>query len=78
MIALQHALHDLGARLFEPVRGESRIDGAYDKMVVRLGGLEAMPLRLLSPYQSFSEDQYQACKQILHEEYPDWVPLRQR
>ena len=34
---------------------------------------EEMPLRLLSPYQSFTEAEYQACKQILHQKYPDWV-----
>jgi len=40
-----------------------RIDGAYDKIWVRLGGLEAMPLRLLSPYEGFTEQQYQICKE---------------
>jgi hypothetical protein len=52
---------------------EGRIDGAYDKLLVRLGGLEEMPLRLLSPYQGFSEEQYQECKRVLHEKYPGWV-----
>ena len=56
--------------------GESRIDGAYDKMIVRLGGFEEMPLRLLSPYQGFTEEEYQACKRVLHERHPDWVPDR--
>jgi dihydrodipicolinate synthase/N-acetylneuraminate lyase len=73
LIALQHEFHDMSVDLFGPLRGEARIDGAYDKMLVRLGGFEAMPLRLLSPYQGFSEEEYQACKQILHEKYPDWL-----
>ena len=55
------------------VRDDEHIDGAYDKMLVRLGGLEEMPLRLLSPYQGFTEEQYQQCKAALHEQYPDWV-----
>jgi len=73
MIRLQHYFRDLGAVLFGPLRGETRIDGAYDKILVRLGGFEAMPLRLLSPYHGFSEAQYQACKQRLQQHYPDGV-----
>jgi hypothetical protein len=42
-------------------------------MLVRLGGLEEMPLRLLSPYQGFTEAQYQQCKAVLHNQYPEWV-----
>ena len=72
-LKLQHGFRDLGNDLFGPLRGEARIDGAYDKMLVRLGGFEEMPLRLLSPYKGFTEEQYQACKQIVLEKYPDWV-----
>ena len=54
--------------------GESRIDGAYDKVIVRLGGFEQMPLRLLSPYHYFTEEAFQVSKRILHERYPDWAP----
>ena len=73
LFELQKEFHDmlmdvLGARL-----ADGRIDGAYDKMLVRLGGLEAMPLRLLSPYQGFTEAEYQECKSILHEKYPHWL-----
>ncbi len=60
--------------LLSPGRGESRIDGAYDKVIVRLGGFEQMPLRLLSPYQYFTEEDFQTSKRILHERYPDWAP----
>jgi hypothetical protein len=56
-----------------PLLAEERIDGAYDKMLARLGGFEEMPLRLLSPYQGFTEEQYQACKRVLHERFPGWV-----
>jgi len=75
LIQLQHEFHEIGVDLFGPLRNEARIDGAYDKMLVRLGGFEEMPLRLLSPYQGFTEAQYQACKRILHENYPDWVKI---
>ena len=49
-----------------------RIDGAYDQLIVRMGGLEEMPLRLLSPYQSLSEDVYQTCARVFREKYADW------
>ena len=73
LFRLQHDFHKTGMDILSPVWGKERIDGAYDKIIVRLGGLEKMPLRLLSPYQSFTEAEYQACKRILHEKYPDWV-----
>ncbi|PYV12431.1 MAG: hypothetical protein DMG07_17125 [Acidobacteria bacterium] len=59
----------------EPTRGKSLIDGAYDKMIVRLSGLD-MPLRLLSPYESFSEEVFRACRRALEQKHPDWLPAR--
>ena len=73
LFTLQKEFHDMVIGVLGPVLAEERIDGAYDKMLVRLGGLEQMPLRLLSPYQCFSEEQYQACKRILHERFPEWL-----
>jgi dihydrodipicolinate synthase/N-acetylneuraminate lyase len=55
-----------------PMRRQSLMDGAYDKVLVRLGGVD-MPLRLLSPYESFSEEVYEECKSILHSRYSDWL-----
>ncbi len=72
-VRLQHGFRDLGAALISPLRGDNRMDGAYDKVLVRLGGFEEMPLRLLSPYKGFSEAQYQSCKQLFHEQFADWV-----
>lgn len=74
MFKLQKEFHDMLYGVLGSVLSEGRIDGAYDKMLVRLGGLEEMPLRLLSPYQCFSEEQYQACKRILHEQFAEWLP----
>ncbi len=73
MLSLQRGFHDLLAELFTNLSGESRIDGAYDKLWARLGGFEEMPLRLLSPYNGFSEQQYQACKAMLKSKYADWL-----
>ena len=56
----------------EPVRGSDRMDGAYDKMWVRLGGVP-MPLRLLSPYLPFPEEVLERCRRILMDRYPDWT-----
>lgn len=55
-----------------PMRRQGLMDGAYDKALVRLGGLP-MPLRLLSPYDTFSEEVFQECHRILHEKYADWL-----
>lgn len=73
LFKLQREFHDMLVGVLEPVLAEGRIDGAYDKMLVRLGGFEEMPLRLLSPYQCFTEEQYQTCKAALCERFPDWV-----
>jgi len=73
LFALQKAFHELLHGLLGPLLATGRIDGAYDKLLVRLGGLEAMPLRLLSPYQGFSEAEYQRCKQILYERFPEFL-----
>ncbi len=73
MLDMQQGFHDLLIDLFATLEGERRIDGAYDKLWVKLGGLETMPLRLLSPYHTFTEAQYMACKRMLEEKYADWI-----
>jgi dihydrodipicolinate synthase/N-acetylneuraminate lyase len=71
LLTLHHNFANLLADVFGPLLAKERIDGAYDKMIVRLGGLEEMPLRLLSPYQGFDEQEYQAAKRIFEERYAD-------
>jgi hypothetical protein len=46
------------------------MDGAYDKMLTKLGMLPDFPLRLLSPYTSFSDDDDRAMKAVI--EQPEW------
>ena len=72
LLTLHHGFVNLLGDVFGPALAKERIDGAYDKMIVRLGGLERMTLRLLSPYQGFSEEEYQECKRIFEERYADW------
>ena len=55
-----------------PMNQWALIDGAYDKALARLGGLE-MPLRLLSPYQSLPEEAYEECRRIVQDKYADWL-----
>jgi dihydrodipicolinate synthase/N-acetylneuraminate lyase len=58
--------------IIAPLRRKPLMDGAYDKVLVRLGGIE-MPLRLLSPYESFSEEDFEECRTILHSRYSHWL-----
>ncbi len=55
-----------------PMIQHARIDGAYDKSIVRLGGLP-MPPRLLSPYDSVPEEAFQESKRILETRYSQWL-----
>lgn len=76
LFALQKRFHDLLQEMLGPLLKEDRMDGAYDKILTRLGGLDAMPLRLLSPYQGFTEAQYQTARKILQERFPEFVDSR--
>jgi len=49
------------------------MDGAYDKMLTKLGMLPDFPLRLLPPYQSFDDDDYRAMKKVLDDKWRDWI-----
>jgi len=72
-VELHHVFVSLLNDIFGPLLLQDRIDGAYDKLIVRLGGMEEMPLRLLSPYQGFGEAEFQNCRRILMERYAEWV-----
>jgi dihydrodipicolinate synthase/N-acetylneuraminate lyase len=71
LFTYQHEFMRFFREVFAPISGE-RIDGAYDKAIVRLSGMEAMTLRLLSPYEGMSDAEYDACRRIFHERFPDW------
>ena len=55
-----------------PVRDRSMIDGAYDKMIVRAGGVD-MPLRMLSPYYGLDLETYERCYEALMAVHGDWL-----
>jgi len=63
----------LGAALWAVPRPGPHMDGAYDKLMVRIGGMPDFPLRLLSPYQGFTEDDADACRALMETRFPDWL-----
>lgn len=71
-LELHHGFLNFLRDVLGPVLAEGRIDGAYDKMIVRMAGLDEMPLRLLSPYQGCSEEAYQAAQHMFQERYAAW------
>jgi dihydrodipicolinate synthase/N-acetylneuraminate lyase len=62
---------EVGLDVIGPMRSVSLIDGAYDKLLARLGGLE-MPAALLSPYDHFPETVYEECRAML-ERHAGWA-----
>ena len=62
----------MGQAFLDPAMGVERIDGAYDKMMIRASGVD-MPLRLLSPYQGVDLETYEACFNAVREQYGDWL-----
>ena len=72
LFSLQAEYLAVAADFQRPIQGTDRMDGAYDKMWVRLGGVP-IPLRLLSPYEGFGEDVFEQCRDIVREKYPEWL-----
>jgi dihydrodipicolinate synthase/N-acetylneuraminate lyase len=73
LMRLQHAFARMGTDLWGQPKPGPHMDGAYDKMLVKLGMLPEFPLRLLSPYRGFDDDDYRACLRFLQAEYADWL-----
>lgn len=57
-------------RLFGHI-SEPRMDGAYDKLYVWLRH-PAFPLRLLPPYQGFSDEEAKIARQAFEQHFPGW------
>ena len=73
LFTLQHDFARISDDLWSLARPGVHMDGAYDKMLVKLGMIPEFPLRLLSPYQSFEEDDYRAMKRVLDDAWRDWI-----
>jgi dihydrodipicolinate synthase/N-acetylneuraminate lyase len=74
LFRLQHELQSMQTDLWAAPSTPVHMDGAYDKMLVKLGMLPGFPLRLLPPYAGYTEGDYVACRRILAERWPEWLP----
>ena len=72
LFRMQSELLAVIADFHRPINGTQKMDGAYDKMWVRLGGVP-MPLRLLSPYEGFDEGMVEQCRRILTDKHREWL-----
>ena len=73
IIRLQHEFQAMQTALWTAPTTAVHMDGAYDKMLVKLGMLPDFPLRLLSPYESYTQADYEACRHLLETRFPDWL-----
>lgn len=81
--AVQHGRHveaaaigswfeGLNAAIFTPLMVDRRVDGAYDKTIEKLSiGLDDFPLRMLSPYRTVSDAEFESARRVLRERYPE-------
>jgi dihydrodipicolinate synthase/N-acetylneuraminate lyase len=73
LFRLQHEFEQISSDLWAVGRKGVHMDGAYDKMLTKLGMLPDFPLRLLSPYQSFTDEDFHAMKAVLDDKWRDWI-----
>lgn len=74
LFTLQTQLEQLGTDIWSVGSKAPHMDGAYDKMLTKLGMLPDFPLRLLSPYQGFTDDDYRAMKAVVESErWKAWI-----
>jgi dihydrodipicolinate synthase/N-acetylneuraminate lyase len=71
---IQARIVALSADLWAVPAAGPHMDGAYDKLLLRIGVMPGFPLRLLSPYQGFTEDDADRCRALMEARYPDWLP----
>ena len=60
----------LGSELFDPLFADRRVDGAYDKTILKLV-LEEFPLRMLPPYRTISDEEFAGAKRRLRAGFAD-------
>lgn len=62
----------LDLEVLVPFMADQRVDGAYDKLIAKLGtGLEDLPLRMLSPYRTISDAEAAEARGLLRQHFPD-------
>ena len=64
----------LNHTVFDPLMVDRRVDGAYDKTIEKLSnGMAAFPLRMLSPYRTVSDLEFEATRSRLADAFPELV-----
>lgn len=71
--AMEHELADIVSMLKQAAGDAVHMDGAFDKMFCRIHDAE-FPLRLLPPYASISEENFQRYAGTLRSNHPRWLP----
>jgi dihydrodipicolinate synthase/N-acetylneuraminate lyase len=62
----------LNHTIFDPLMVEHRVDGAYDKTIEKLSkGMAGFPLRMLSPYRTVSEHEFDDARRRLSGAFPE-------
>lgn len=73
LFRLQHEFQDFSDNLWGAVKPGPHMDGAYDKMLVKLGYFSEFPLRLLPPYRAFGEEDYRTLRRLIESRYANWL-----
>jgi dihydrodipicolinate synthase/N-acetylneuraminate lyase len=64
----------LNHTIFDPLMVDRRVDGAYDKTIEKLSkGMAGFPLRMLSPYRTVSEHEFDDARSRLADAFPELV-----
>jgi hypothetical protein len=64
----------LNHTIFDPLMVDRRVDGAYDKTIEKLSkGMAGFPLRMLSPYRTVSEHEFDDARSRLSDAFPELV-----
>ena len=65
----------LGHTVFDALMVDRRVDGAYDKTIQKLArGMADFPLRMLSPYRTVSDVEFEAARTRMREAFPELDP----
>lgn len=72
LLAMQLELKHLTNNLINFVGTTAHMDGAYDKFFCRMHDPK-FPLRLLSPYSTFSDETFANFVKFAREKYPNWI-----
>jgi hypothetical protein len=73
LFELHQQFHVMSTELWGAVPAGPHMDGAFDKMLVKLRMSPDFPLRLLSPYTGFTDDDYRTFRRLLEERYPEFL-----